>query len=142
LFCVLLDEGVELPWDNYSEEDWWIEQCGFKPTFYPFASDGNYTEGVSYNDPKVDAYYAEKQAFKDSMPVMPFDTVNICSGDYPMWILAVPGTLISCSRGYPNKFNPSEAFSAVDASGLIAFCEKYGIEYNEPPAWYLSSYWG
>ncbi len=64
----------------YDAEGWWFAYKG-------------------YDGP--DDYTAEKEWLEENP--MPFEMFNTCSGDYPMWIIAVPGTGITARRGYPEK---------------------------------------
>ena len=74
---------------------------------------------------------------------LPFQLVNYCSGEYPMYILAVPGTLKSAYRGSPKSFTLDELQVDEEASKkLIAFCEEYGLEGESEIGWTLSSYMG
>lgn len=151
-FGVMLGEegDVELPWiddaetwDNDPEEWWTKEVLGFKHSFEVFDERGEYLKGFTRKDPRVDKYFDEEFQFKKTAPKMPFELVNCCSGDYPMWILAIPSTTMSASRGYPVKFDPAKlVVNPIELSQLLEFCEKYGIEYDGDPKWWLSSYYG
>lgn len=78
-------------------------------------------------------------AFRDNFPV---DLVQHCSYDYPMYILAVRGTEIMASRGYPKEIDPlTLKVDPEKIEFLRKFCEEYGIEWEEPK-WYLCSMWG
>ena len=81
----------------------------------------------------------DKIAESGSLPAIP---VNYCSCDYPMYILAIPKTLFIANRGYPVKFNPKELeVSQDEVNNLLDFCKKYGLEFIDGPAWFLSSNW-
>jgi hypothetical protein len=63
-----------------------------------------------------------------------------CSGEYPMFFIAAQGSVVTAWRGKPKSI---EALT-VDPdwrSNLAAFCEKYGVPWEEP-GWWLVSYWG
>ena len=131
-YGIMLTEEVELPWDTdefeYEIEDWWLKQTGFK---------------LKYED-DPDTYFTEVKAWLDIHPI-PVEPVNYCSGDYPMYILAVPNSVKTYSRGYPLMFDPTalERISPEEHRSIIEFCKKYEIETDgEHPGWYLSSYWG
>jgi len=73
---------------------------------------------------------------------IPFNVVNVCSLEYPLYILCVPSSFMYAGRGQPVSFDLSELkVSEEEVAALLTFCAQYGIE-HEPPAWYLSSYWG
>lgn len=141
-----VSEGEELPWEDEEykgdEEEWWMIESGFKwEGKEPFDEHGNYAQGVKEGDPLIDEYFAARMKWCEEHP-LPIEMVNTCSGDCPMWIVAVPGTLVTACRGYPESIDPSTLFN-IDPEKLAqwsAFCEKYGIEGEA--GWYLSSYWG
>lgn len=142
-------QGI-LPWlkDEDGEgdfDDWWFEvACGFKPVSqYPYDENGNYLPGMGRDHPAVKAYSAERYAFQKANPC-PFELVNFCSADVPMYILAVKGVGDTALRGHPTQFDPKSAFLLQEgaASSLVDFCKKHGIEFQGDPAWWLSSYWG
>lgn len=123
-YGIVFEEGYEFPWDNELDsndaEDWWIR----------VVLNRTYTN------------YQECKAILQENPV-PFELVNYCSGEYPMYILAVPGTLKSAYRGSPKSFTLDELQVDEEASKkLIAFCEEYGLEGESEIGWTLSSYMG
>lgn len=84
----------------------------------------------------LDKYYEDRKKVAETCPV---ELIRHCSGDYPMYFLAVKGHTYSASRGYPVEVEDLN----VDPKALEAFkafCAKYGIEYTEPK-WYLASLW-
>lgn len=124
-FGILVDE---LPWDNDdSINDWWreVNNCPIN-----FRDDGD-----------SDDYYSRLFKWDDENPI-PVIVVNYQSGDYPAWILAVPASFRSCSRGHPLRVDPDDLWvTAGEVQKLFDFCERFDIEITET-AWYLSSYWG
>jgi len=66
------------------------------------------------------------------------------SSDYPMWILAVPGTQKTAWRGSPVSITEPDLLVDPDKrQKLIDFCEKYKIKYEAGQlGWWLCSYWG
>lgn len=143
-YGIQLEEDAELPWDETHDGDideWWLEASGWVDIYKPWTAEGNYAPGWTEADPRFAAYYADRKAWVEAHP-LPVEMVNCCSGDYPMWIAAVPGTSYSASRGYPEKFFPHELMIPGDAlDALREFLERYDIETDGEPAWYLSSYW-
>lgn len=148
----LFDEGHEFPW--YSEDDfgdlemWWEEQNGYVELPLerePYTEDGDYQEWFKKlsrdeQDKYLDPRWEHHRKWVKDNPI-PFDLVNYCSGDCPMYILAVPSTVITANRGYPERI-----VSLPEIKGIKQFTEclqKYGIhDCIEQPSWYLSSYMG
>lgn len=89
---------------------------------------------------KLSAVYDERATVKKTMP---FEFVHHCSYDYPMYGLAVPGSLVRAYRGGPVQVDlPAMNVALVGARQLTeAFCEKYGIPFNDPQ-WILTSMMG
>lgn len=85
-----------------------------------------------------DLPYSERVKARKAYPV---DLVCHCSYDYPMYILAVPGTEISASRGYPHEF--TNGLPTVTQEQIDAFKEwaaEHDIEGE--PCWVLTSMYG
>lgn len=137
------DEYEEFPWEEYDLEDWWLEQCGFKPPIEIYTDDGEYVNGICPDQEVIDEYYRYGREFKKNNP-MPIEMVNACSSDYPVWIMAVSGTIMGASWGYPEAFDPEKLIvTEAQKKDLIDFCNKYGIDITDKePKWYLSSYKG
>ena len=72
----------------------------------------------------------------------PVELVLHCSYDYPMYFLAVRGTVTESNRGYPVEFVPQ----TIDQEQLDEFkswCDKHNIELPEDaPKWYVFSRMG
>ena len=134
-FGVVFEDGFEFPWRDddfdYELETWWKSINGFTEKY-----DGDY-----------EAYRAKKDKFYAEYP-LPVELVNYCSGEYPMYLLAVPGVGTSCSRGNPTDFNPLDlTVTDEQKQALMDFINKYlaDAELSEEeiePKWYLTSYWG
>lgn len=146
-YGILLEEEGEFPWDvdehdNDFEEWWLVGICGFKHSFELFDEKGNWIEPRQSSDVE-DKYFKEQRDFEKSHKC-PYTLVNVCSGDYPIYMLALEDTLISASRGTPEliKFDELRGISQEEDSDLLSFCEKYNIPYEGESGWYLSSYWG
>ncbi len=143
------EEGLELPWDgeefNGDEEGWWafgVHGDIFRPVAErPYNDEGYYNPGFADGDPRIQAYHDERAAHIKSVPKMPLDLVNTCSEEYPMWIAAVPDTLITASRGDPVVV--SDSLGTPDVTELRKFLAIYlpDIELGDP-TWLLGSYWG
>lgn len=148
-FGIYFEEGYEFPWGEETEwegdmEEWWLVESGWKwdkePLFNPR---GDYNLGFSSSHPLVDEYFTSRYEWKKSHPC-PVEEVNYQSGEVPAYILAIPESIITARRGYPEVLNPSYCLTATDdmRNTLIEFCQKYGLEMTTGPQWYLSSYWG
>jgi hypothetical protein len=140
-YGVVFDEGFEFPWDTWGEEDWWIEEIvGWKPPVELYDKDGNYINGFEPSKEDHEKYYASLRKAREENP-FPVKLINYCSGDCPMWMIAV-GQGYRASRGYPEKINPELlVVSTEEVEILQGFIEKYIGAYSAP-GWYLTSYWG
>jgi len=155
---ILIEEDTKVPWDserNGDIKEWWSKECGYKEPFVLFGPDGNYDPSVELKtvrngiweekkpaDETLVGKYFEHRREWDKRHPLPIELVNTCSGEYPIWIIAVPGTVRRAYRGSPVEIDPDEfhwndhAFAA-----FLEFCEKYGIV-GDGPKWWLGSYWG
>jgi hypothetical protein len=126
-YGAIFEEGNEFPWDERgSLEEWWRTESGID-------------EAKTY---PAEGWREYEQAFDAAHPC-PVEEVNYCSGDYPIYMLAIPATLKKCRRGYPEKFEPSElVVSLEDFKAFTDFCGKYNLISEHPVGWYLTSYWG
>lgn len=149
-YGVCFEEGYKFPWDSEGnvtdEEDWWTHVINKypEPDFYlpeDQQTPTNYHKpGVT--DEQVSAYFREKREWFTQHP-LPITMVNSCSGEYPMWILAIPSSVKTANRGFPQRFEPSDlVVSGADKAALLDFCKTYSLEFEGEPGWYLSSYWG
>lgn len=147
-YGILFDGGTKFPWDtdkyDGKPEEWWLSGVlGFRPSFAMFTPQGRWIGGVRWPQEKIDEYYGERRKFEKANPLFPVTLVNYCSGDFSMYILAVPSTCIIANRGYPTTFTPSDLqVTGQQKEALINFCNEHKIKYDGEPAWYLSSYWG
>jgi hypothetical protein len=90
------------------------------------------------SDPAWPKYW---DATRKAVAKFPFTLIHHCSGDCPMYFLAVNGTEQVARRGYPEKLKRVEFAQHETIAAMRAFCDKHGIEWQEP-AWHLFSYWG
>ena len=145
-YGVAFDEEHEFPWDEEHEGDidsWWIYGVhGFKHSFELFDSAGCYLNGREPTREESGRYFAESSKFAAAHP-LPVELVNYCSGDCPMYVLAVPSTVLTARRGYPTEFDPA-ALTVTDEGRdtLRKFCADHGIKPPKEPTWLLTSYWG
>lgn len=143
-YGIPFEEEFEFPWGEKDLKDWWLTNVlDYKPPFQLYDEHGNHINGHEPSREQVDEYYRHRREFLAEHP-LPVELVNFCSNDYPMWIIAVPSSILKACRGdptefYPNKLNITEAQDAR----LIAFCNQHNIETGGlQPQWLLSSYWG
>ena len=141
-YGIPFEEDFEFPWDaephEGSFEDWWFQHINGYESWEDASKRG-----------ESKGYFTHRKEFEKLHPCH-IDTVNYYSGDYPMWILAVPSSCKSNSRGYPNEFVPEELkVTDKERQKLINFCQQYVLtvenadEFPEmDPKWYLTSYLG
>jgi len=162
IICVGYDLGeeVEFPWrdgdgddDQPSdlprwvddEESWWDWHTGYRPSSYPFGDDGNWLPGLtekSDRDAAYKLYATERDAWRESHPKKPFELVHHCSGECTMYILAIPGTVITAARGYPKEIPAywgAPTSEAVEALQKVA--ETLGLDRDGFPKRLLCSMW-
>lgn len=144
-YGVLLEEDQELPWQTkewWNDIDrWWLFAIqGYKNPFELFTAAGNWIEPKPTEE-KRERYYAARYKFKEQCPSLPVELVNCCSCDCPIYILAIPSSMRSASRGSPEAFKPRDLdVSDDEMHALLEFCEEHGID-GEGPRWWLSSLW-
>jgi hypothetical protein len=134
-YGLTFEEDYEFPWDGMDLDEWWrdIEGC---PVESPYAEGGDYKPGITIND-----YFEQRRRWDDDNP-LPIELVNCCSGDCPIWILAIPASVMFCRRGYPLAFDRVDlTVTYEDVQKLLGFCKRFDIEVTELK-WLLSSYWG
>ena len=86
---------------------------------------------------------------------LPVEFVNVCSAEYPHYVIAVPSTpstSLIANRGYPQAFDPSAlTVTQEETEVLIRFCQDHCLSemdlvFDKPvdltPKWYLGSYLG
>lgn len=84
--------------------------------------------------------YKKYAAARDAaLAQIPVDIVAHCSGEYTMRFLCVRGTSVKARRGYPSEA-PQRTIAPSEIDALRAFCDKHGIEWQEP-RWYIFSMW-
>lgn len=144
-YGVLLEEGCELPWDAMDDyELWWRSVNGYErvvPLEELYADDGQ--RASTFTQERLEQQWAHQKEWGAANP-MPFEVVNVCSEDYPIWMLAVRGTVHRAWRGDPKEIEP--AMLELDSEAWEAFDEamrKHLPDVSlERAGWYLSSYWG
>lgn len=84
--------------------------------------------------------FDDQRKFRESCPA---DMVIHCSYDYPMYILAMRGTIIRARRGYPVELDLSffTSFDNAKEQEFLAWCEERELLEGDPK-WYLCSLWG
>jgi len=136
------DEEYEFPWGDGEEEleEWWHEINGYSPPFELFNKDGNWLDGKEAPQEKVNIYFAAQRQFLREHP-LPMALVLHCSGDYPMFILATPSSVMEAYRGYPKMLDPEHLqVNIKELRTLERFCEQWELE-GDGPAWWLVSLW-
>ena len=125
-----LPESIETLLEEGKIEDFWQDELAA------------YEGGLVYNGEEgeeYDAYYDKKQELVKNYPV---EIEMHCHYDCAMYVVAVRGTILSASRGFPTSFGTDHMTKVEqkDIDALKAWCEKYGLEGE--PEWLLFSYWG
>ena len=93
--------------------------------------DSDYPDLAVYLGKKAglaDDAYAEQWALERAYPL---DLVRHCSGDYPMWFLALRDTVVRASSGDPKPAAMRE-ITDEDRALIKAFCEEHGLAWEEP----------
>ncbi len=147
-YGLLLDEGVKLPWDGNLQGDimrWWCYVAlDFVPSVELFDNQGHYLDDSIPSIVEIERYFEERDSFLASHQSLPVEMLNVqCTRD-PIWILAIPDSIIKSDWGYPETFNPMDLAKKAPLVWnkiLTDFCVAYDIEYRGIPQWYLSSYW-
>lgn len=153
IICYGVDLGEELPWVA-NEEVWGkLEEHGFGPDdcddevmayllggLPMFKSDlvsGTDEWGVEYT-----AYYKERDRILKDFGVT---LVRHCSGECPMYILAMTSTVKEASRGTPEELDIPSMMSApcmpYAISGMEEAMQKIGVTGEFNPKWLLCSMW-
>ena len=143
-YGIVFEDGYEFPWDGYEDiEYWWIYVVnGFKHSFELYDADGMYLNGQRPSEDEISRYFDEKISFSKAHPI-PVELINYCSSGSPMYALAVPGTVITAYRGYPEIIDPSSLIVSEErVNAMMKFCNDHRIELKHDPNWILSSYWG
>lgn len=124
-FGISYEEGHQFPWHEgiFAGEinDWWCAQ-----------------HGKSFDK------YEDKKKWLEKNP-LPVEVVYHCTGDDPMFILAIPGTERTAWRGDPVELKFSELQAAVTDEKFVAFntfINNYNLGNGTMPTWWLASYWG
>jgi len=151
-FGIQFEEDYRFPWnsDNADIDNWWLYKiCGYTNPFELYDEEGEWLNGIKPSQGQIKEYYDPQREFEKEHP-LPVELINYCSGDYPDYIVAIPRTCMTSSRGFPKAFNPKDfVITEEEATALVAFCQEhcqpYDEDYDPPdftPHWYLSSYWG
>ena len=140
-FGYSFEEETEFPWGD-DVEAWWRKVRGYTPEVELYDADGNYLNGIEPSKEATSAYYAAQRAWDKANP-MPVEIELHCSYDYPMCIIAVPGTCYSNRRGFPQEIDPAAlVVTAEQRASLDAFCNEFDIEIPGEAKWWLTSMLG
>lgn len=162
-FGVDLGEEPDLPWRVYDEEEgdytadfeeWYCNLHGVSnktlwAAYYEWAEtpEGQAVLGhqrvQAYEDANpewrdsLNDHYTERKSLLKNVPI---EIVTHCSWDYPMYIVAVEGSVTKAYRGGPQKIEDwvvphGKVQTASD------FCDEHGIPF-EDPTWILASIYG
>lgn len=123
------DLGEELP-----ESFIYDEEEGFEADEFLLR---DYGTGFPEWQPDGPSDYWKKR--EEALSKIPVDIITHCSGEYPMYFLAIRGTEHQARRGYPSEAVQREIMS-TEIDAMRAFCEKHAIEWQEP-RWHIFSMW-
>lgn len=119
------DLGEELP-------EVWASEEGFE-----FTEWAEKKAGLKWSADDKD-FWKKRDAMLAGLPAT---LVTHCSGEYPMYFLALPGSVTSAHRGTPVAVAATGEPSGRQLTAMRKFCDDLGIEWKEP-AWHIFSYWG
>lgn len=117
---------------SYDEDNfhrWVAEQAGV------VAPQAEWVEGSKNTEWLI---YWDKQ--RKAVAEFPIEIVSHCSCDYPLYIIALRGTVMTAWDGEPREIVLPE-ISAEKVQMLIDFCAEHGIK-GVAPRWLLTSNWG
>lgn len=144
-YGILFPEGFSTPWgyEGQEIEEWWRVVNGYIPPIKIFDETGGYINSIRPSAETIKEYFGARNAFDEAHPC-PFEMVNVCSSNNPIYILALKGLGFVAPRGKPKAFDPKRLIVTDEQRAtLIDFCKTYDIDIEgKEPAWYLSSYWG
>lgn len=142
-YGILLEEYDErLPKYMVNDIDtWWYEEIlGYTPPFEIYDENGRKPE-YENNKEAVTEYFKHRRDFEAEHP-LPFELVNYCHSEVPMYIVAMTGSLVTAHRGHPRELSPTlMALKNDNEQRFLDAVEKYLPEVTEKPTWWLSSYW-
>lgn len=120
-YGIQLTEEIELPWEAYEFDDWYLSEIM-----------GLDVENMEYED--------KKEAYDKCL----IDCIVHCHENSPMYALCVKGTDLLAYRGYPTEVDIAELSKHVTQDAvaeLKRIADMVDPEHGEP-AWWISSYWG
>ena len=140
-YGIQVEDDAELPWDEYDGdiEEWWLHKvCGYTNPFEMFDDNGNWIGRKEFPQDKQDEYFQSRREFEATHP-LPILLVRHCSGDYPMYIVALESTYLMARRGYPRELELN--FYDGNDDTLVEFCREFNIPTVGKTAWWLTSMW-
>jgi hypothetical protein len=131
------DLGEELP---EKMQELFIGGDGFDFDKVVVIDTGIFAPAEEYSDATKEVYSEHWAAVREARERFPITIEEHCSGDYPMFFLAIARTVQSARRGCPEVMRKQE-ITEQQITELRNFCVRWGIDWQEPD-WYLFSYWG
>jgi hypothetical protein len=104
---------------------------------FPWRAEQGFDDAKGY---PAEGWLEYQNAFDAEHPC-PVEVVNYRSGDYPMYGLAVRGTVKTAYRGTPEKVE-GIGISEGEEQLLKGFLQQYDLKPESETGWWLSSYWG
>lgn len=135
------DEGGVLPsWlldgDPEDEDSNAIEFVDFLAKLYELPHPGEWS-GDEATLARFHEYWDKQRQLEKDVGI---EVVNHCSGEYPMFILAVAESVKTAARGSITELGQNTTANPEWEDKLRAFCEKAGIKFEEPQ-FLLCSMW-
>jgi len=147
----LEEEELAIPWlaedgDYWDIEEWWLKLHApdWESGIEIYNAEGNHLRGVT--EAMKERYYAARQVAEAALPALPVEVVIHCSESFPEYALAIPGTVTTANRGYPESIDPCRMMSMEEyaaANTREAWVEfiRVHLGIDRPIArWYLVSY--
>jgi hypothetical protein len=132
---VALREGYKNPWDDLPDE-------------VNYGSNDPYARWRQEHpewEERIEDWDQTKRMFEDGSPVV---IDHHCSCDYPMYVVALKGTVLTASRGAPEEFGIGWMADALTMNAETRireaqeFCEQHEFATDfSSPSWLLYSQW-
>ena len=129
--------GVQLEWEE--DELPWGEETGFEgdPDDWLLALTGTEPEQAPFSDDE--AWARGREARNEAVAALPFEVIEHCCEEEPMYIIAARGSSTVAYRGSPEDLSTMRSQSFED-KGLVDILLKAGhppLDDENTPRWWL-----